>query len=120
MISIKEFELIRCIGKGGFACVYQARHLKTGKEFAIKTIDKVLMNKSQMKERVQNEIIIQARLDHPSILVLHEAFEDKNFVYLVLELCRNGELRSYLKSTGKLVDKEGINYHLYYFKFIIM
>jgi len=106
MISIKEFELIRCIGKGGFACVYQARHLKTGKEFAIKTIDKVLMNKSQMKERVQNEIIIQARLDHPSILVLHEAFEDKNFVYLVLELCRNGELRSYLKSTGKLVDKE--------------
>jgi len=32
------------------------------------------------------------KLDHPNILRLIDYFEDKKYVYLVLELCTGGEL----------------------------
>nr|CAG4638347.1 EOG090X03P9 [Cyclestheria hislopi] len=45
--------------------------------------------------------MIHSRLRHPSILQLHTFFEDNDFVYLVLDLCENGELQRYLKALGQ-------------------
>ncbi|KAL2099347.1 hypothetical protein ACEWY4_005827 [Coilia grayii] len=66
-------------------------------EVAIKTIDKKAMHKAGMVQRVINEVEIQCRLKHPSILELYNYFEDSNYVYLVLEMCHNGEMSRYLK-----------------------
>merc|ERR1719270_1015198 len=52
-----------------------------------------------MNERVRQEVGIHARLKHPAIVELKTFFEDADFVYLVLELCHNGELAKYLKNT---------------------
>ena len=52
-----------------------------------------------MNERVRQEVGIHARLKHPAIVELITFFEDASYVYLVLELCHNGELASYLKNT---------------------
>ena len=61
-----------------------------------------------MVARVRNEVEIQSRLKHPTILELYNYFEDSNYVYLVLELCRNGELGRYLRTSGRrLTEEEG-------------
>ena len=52
-----------------------------------------------MNERVRQEVGIHARLKHPGIVELKTFFEDASYVYLVLELCHNGELARYLKNT---------------------
>ena len=52
-----------------------------------------------MDERVRQEVGIHARLNHPSIVKLISYFEDNTYVYLVLELCHNGELARYLRNT---------------------
>lgn len=49
-----------------------------------------------MKERVKNEVELHIQLKHPSILELYDYFEDDRYVYLVMELCQNGELYRYL------------------------
>ncbi|XP_064636787.1 serine/threonine-protein kinase PLK4-like isoform X2 [Lineus longissimus] len=95
---IEDFEVHELLGKGGFACVYRARSIRTGQEVAIKMIDKKLMRAANMVERVKKEVEIHSRLKHPSILELYSYFEDANYVYLVLELCHNGELYRYLKT----------------------
>jgi len=53
-----------------------------------------------MVDRVNQEVGIHARLKHPAILELYTCFEDTNYVYLVLELCHNGELQRFLKTQG--------------------
>ena len=63
-------------------------------------INKKLMQAAGMVNRVRQEVAIHSRLDHPSILQLHAFFEDDDFVYLVLDLCENGEFQRYLKSLG--------------------
>uniref|UniRef100_A0A672IKJ8 Serine/threonine-protein kinase PLK4 n=1 Tax=Salarias fasciatus TaxID=181472 RepID=A0A672IKJ8_SALFA len=95
--KIEDFKVLTLLGKGSFACVYRAKSVKTGLEVAIKTIDKKAMHKAGMVQRVTNEVEIQCRLKHPSILELYNYFEDSNYVYLVLEMCHNGEMSRYLK-----------------------
>ncbi|XP_030574885.1 serine/threonine-protein kinase PLK4 isoform X2 [Archocentrus centrarchus] len=95
--KIEDFKVLTLLGKGSFACVYRAKSVKTGLEVAIKTIDKKAMHKAGMVQRVRNEVEIHCRLKHPSILELYNYFEDSNYVYLVLEMCHNGEMSRYLK-----------------------
>lgn len=52
-----------------------------------------------MEERVRQEIAIHYQLKHPSIVELYTFFEDKYYVYLILELCDNGELQQYVRKS---------------------
>jgi len=61
-----------------------------------------------MVNRVKQEVSIHSRLKHPSILQLYTFFEDENYVYLVLEICKNGELQRFLRTTAsRLSEMEG-------------
>ncbi|XP_007908878.1 serine/threonine-protein kinase PLK4 isoform X2 [Callorhinchus milii] len=96
--KIKDFKVLTLLGKGSFACVYKAKSVSTGVEVAIKMIDKKIMHKVGMVQRIRNEVEIHCQLKHPSILELYNYFEDNNYVYLVLEMCHNGEMSRYLKN----------------------
>ncbi|XP_015593483.1 serine/threonine-protein kinase PLK4 [Cephus cinctus] len=95
--QIEDYEVLNLLGKGGFASVYRAKCLRSGIEVAIKMIDKKLMKAAGMVGRVHQEVAIHSRLKHPAVLELYTFFEDTNYVYLVLELCHNGELQRFLK-----------------------
>lgn len=58
-----------------------------------------------MSNRVRQEVEIHSRLKHPSILELYTFFQDQNYVYLVLELCHNGELHRYLKQSMRPMNE---------------
>ncbi|KAJ7392984.1 Serine/threonine-protein kinase plk4 [Desmophyllum pertusum] len=103
--SIEDFQVLELLGKGGFACVYRACCIATGQEVAIKMIDKKAMKTSGMVTRVINEVEIHCQLKHPTILELYNYFEDANYVYLILEMCHNGEINRYLKKTGRPVGE---------------
>ncbi|KPP71419.1 hypothetical protein Z043_109678 [Scleropages formosus] len=98
---LQDFKVLNLLGKGSFACVYKAKSVNTGLEVAIKMIDKNAMHKAGMAQRVSNEVEIHCRLKHPSILELYSYFEDSNYVYLVLEMCHNGEMSQCLKNRKK-------------------
>ncbi|XP_074848041.1 serine/threonine-protein kinase PLK4 isoform X6 [Carettochelys insculpta] len=104
--KIEDFKVGNLLGKGSFAGVYRALSLKNGLEVAIKMIDKKAMHKAGMVQRVQNEVKIHCQLKHPSILELYNYFEDSNYVYLILEMCHNGEMSRYLKNRMKPFSEE--------------
>lgn len=100
------------LGKGGFASVYRAQCLRTGHQVAIKEIDIWLMKKQNMIDRVRQEVKIHSQLKHPSVLELYAFFEDDRHVYLILELCHNGELLQYLKRNGNKLSEIDARYIL--------
>lgn len=110
--SIKDYNVYEQLGQGGFAQVYRAQVKESAKEVAIKMIDKKIMKASRMTTRVEHEVQIHYQLKHPSILELYTFFEDKNYVYLVLELCNNGEMQRYLKSRQKSFDEDETRHFL--------
>lgn len=46
---------------------------------------------------LENEVRIHKQLDHPNIIKLHEYFIDQDRYYLVMELCKGGELYQFIK-----------------------
>ncbi|XP_066537419.1 serine/threonine-protein kinase PLK4 isoform X2 [Hoplias malabaricus] len=112
-VKIEDFKVLTLLGKGSFACVYRAKSVNTGLEVAIKMIDKKAMQKAGMVQRVINEVEIQCRLKHPSILELYNYFEDSNYVYLVLEMCHNGEMSRYLKDRKKPFTEEEVRHFMH-------
>ncbi|MPC11220.1 Serine/threonine-protein kinase PLK4 [Portunus trituberculatus] len=97
-----DFDVGEQLGKGGFATVYQAQCCKTGRDVAIKKINKSQITAGGLINRVRQEVTIHSRLCHPSILQLYTFFEDQEYVYLVLELCVKGELQKHLKNLGRV------------------
>lgn len=55
---------------------------------------------------MKNEIQLHSKLDHPNIIKMYGHFEDDVSHYMILELCEQGELFTYLKSKGCLKDDE--------------
>ncbi|XP_042540744.1 serine/threonine-protein kinase PLK4 isoform X1 [Dipodomys spectabilis] len=111
--KIEDFKVGNLLGKGSFAGVYRAESIQTGLEVAIKMIDKKAMYKAGMVQRVQNEVKIHCQLKHPSILELYNYFEDNNYVYLVLEMCHNGEMNRYLKNRRKPFSENEARHFMY-------
>ncbi|KAI9293126.1 kinase-like protein [Neoconidiobolus thromboides FSU 785] len=97
--QISDYKVYKLLGKGGFAKVYYGINRKEGKKLAIKVLKKKEVNKNDSaKLRVKKEIKIQNFLKHKNILKIFTFFEDKQNIYLTLELCPYGDMLQYLKS----------------------
>eukprot|EP01065_Artemidia_motanka_P025039 TRINITY_DN2993_c6_g1_i1.p1 TRINITY_DN2993_c6_g1~~TRINITY_DN2993_c6_g1_i1.p1 ORF type:complete len:446 (+),score=147.69 TRINITY_DN2993_c6_g1_i1:99-1436(+) len=80
------------LGEGAFAKVYLALDTKTGREHAIKRIDKERLKEENMDDQMKREIAVQRMLEHENCVRLYEVFETPKHIFLVLELVRGGEL----------------------------
>lgn len=101
--TIKQYKLLKTIGKGNFARVMLARHLPTGIEVAIKIIDKTQLNSNSL-EKLFREVSIMKLLNHPNIVKLYEVIETEKTLYLVMEYVNNGEVFEYLVKNGRMKE----------------
>ncbi|ESO90137.1 hypothetical protein LOTGIDRAFT_218210 [Lottia gigantea] len=102
---IGKYRLVKTIGKGNFAKVKLAKHVPTGREVAIKIIDKTQLNPSSL-QKLFREVRIMKMLDHPNIVKLFEVIETEKTLYLVMEYASGGEVFDYLVAHGRMKEKE--------------
>lgn len=103
--QIGKYRLLKTIGKGNFAKVKLAKHVPTGKEVAIKIIDKTQLNSSSL-QKLFREVRIMKMLDHPNIVKLFQVIETEKTLYLVMEYASGGEVFDYLVTHGRMKEKE--------------
>ncbi|TSL04309.1 Serine/threonine-protein kinase MARK2 [Bagarius yarrelli] len=102
---VGKYRLLKTIGKGNFAKVKLARHVLTGKEVAVKIIDKTQLNSSSL-QKLFREVRIMKLLNHPNIVKLFEVIETEKTLYLVMEYASGGEVFDYLVAHGRMKEKE--------------
>jgi len=102
---IGKYRLLKTIGKGNFAKVKLAKHIPTGKEVAIKIIDKTQLNPGSL-QKLFREVRIMKTLDHPNIVKLYQVIETEKTLYLVMEYASGGEVFDYLVLHGRMKEKE--------------
>lgn len=86
--TMRRYARGRFLGKGGFAKCYEITDLETKQTFAGKIVPKSLILKQHQREKMTSEIAIHKSLDHANIVGFHGFFEDDDFVFVVLEICR--------------------------------
>ncbi|XP_070972752.1 MAP/microtubule affinity-regulating kinase 3-like isoform X1 [Oncorhynchus clarkii lewisi] len=102
---VGNYRLLKTIGKGNFAKVKLARHILTGREVAIKIIDKTQLNPNSL-QKLFREVRIMKLLNHPNIVKLFEVIETERTLYLVMEYASGGEVFDYLVAHGRMKEKE--------------
>jgi len=96
------------LGRGGFSIVKKATNRDSGDVFAIKIIEK----KEQTEEELNllhREIDIMRKLKHKNIIGLFEVYDEKDHIYLVMELVTGGELFDQIVSRGTYSEADAAN-----------
>ncbi|XP_060808995.1 serine/threonine-protein kinase BRSK2 [Amyelois transitella] len=102
---VGPFRLEKTLGKGQTGLVKLGVHCVTGKKVAIKIINREKLSESVLM-KVEREIAIMKLIEHPHVLGLSDVYENKKYLYLVLEHVSGGELFDYLVKKGRLTPKE--------------
>ncbi|OHS98713.1 CAMK family protein kinase [Tritrichomonas foetus] len=94
----RGFILDEKLGSGAFAEVWLAHHESSQKNVAIKVVTKNSVRQSINKRRLENEIMIQSKINHPFIAPLYYSTENFLNYYLIMEYVPCGTLLSHIKS----------------------
>ncbi|CAH9105803.1 unnamed protein product [Cuscuta europaea] len=89
----KRYTLGKLLGHGQFGYTYVAIDKSAGDRVAVKKIEKNKMLLPIAVEDVKREVkILKALTGHENVVRFYNAFEDADYVYIVMELCEGGEL----------------------------
>lgn len=102
---VGPYRLDKTLGKGQTGLVKLGIHCVTNQKVAIKIINRSKLSDSVL-QKVEREIAIMKLIEHPHVLGLFDVYENKKFLYLILEHVSGGELFDYLVSKGRLSMKE--------------
>jgi uncharacterized protein (TIGR02145 family) len=104
--NIGKYKIIRLIGEGGMASVYEAEHEMLGTQVAVKVLNPVLSANAQIRERFMNEAKLMASFNHPNITRIIDFDKQPHQLSIVMEFLEGEDLNDKIKRYGPLSQKE--------------
>lgn len=107
------YEMGEELGSGQFAIVRKCKEKSSGVEYAAKFIKKRRLSSSRRgvsREEIEREVNILREIQHSNIITLHDIFENKTDVILILELVSGGELFDFLAEKESLTEEEATQF----------
>ena len=78
--------------------VYEATQLSLDRKVALKIVSPGLSADGAFRARFQKEGLVQARMEHPNIVTVHEAGEEGGLLFLAMRLVRGSSLKDMLRN----------------------
>lgn len=104
-----RYEVVKRIGTGGMADVYQGKDHKLKRLVAIKVLKIEFSKDISFVKKFQTEAEAAAGIMHPNIVNVYDVGEDSGYNYMVMELVEGITLKDYIEKKGRLNDKEVIS-----------
>ena len=81
------------ISSGSDSTIWYVRDNKFKKKFAMKQISKLKSLHENSYKDIINERTLLSKLDHPFLVKMNFSFQNENFLYMISDLMRGGDLR---------------------------
>src|SRR5438128_1472933 len=95
-----RFEIVRLIGSGGMAAVYEAQHTDLKKRVAIKALFPSVGRNPEARTRFLREGEVASRIRHPHVVDVTDVGSEGGVAFLVMEFLEGEDL-------GALIEREG-------------
>lgn len=105
-MSEADFEMITIIGKGAFGEVILVRHRKNANYYAMKKLRKADMLRKEQVNHAWSERHVLVAANHPFVCQLCYSFQNKDYLYLVMEFLPGGDLMTLLIDRDTLVEEQ--------------
>jgi serine/threonine-protein kinase len=106
---IGRYDIEHVLGEGAMGVVYEGNDTRLHRKVAIKTILKSALDSDSAKEysmRFAREAQAVARLNHPNIVQVFDFAEEGDVAYIVMELVRGRELKTFFAAGERFELKE--------------
>src|SRR2546428_5431672 len=107
--TVGPYRILEELGRGSMGRVFKVEHKLTQRLEAMKVLERGRPDAPEQAERSLREIRVQARLDHPNIAAIHNAFWAGDNLVLVMELIEGSSLRRLLEA-GRIPMTTALNY----------
>uniref|UniRef100_A0A672PXS0 protein kinase C n=1 Tax=Sinocyclocheilus grahami TaxID=75366 RepID=A0A672PXS0_SINGR len=105
-LGLKDFDLLRVIGRGSYAKVLLVRLKKTDRIYAMKVVKKELVNDDEDIDWVQTEKhVFEQASNHPFLVGLHSCFQTLSRLFFVIEYVNGGDLMFHMQRQRKLPEE---------------
>ena len=111
MSLVEHYRLIRFVGSGGFAKVFQGvpdRTMRESESVAVKIFTEGALDQADFVARIGREVALCQKLDHPNIVRIMKADEQNKLHYIVMEFVNGETLRQRMKQ-GRMEIPEAVN-----------
>lgn len=95
--QLDDFEILRLIGRGGMARVYEARDVRLERPVALKVMSAELIDDDELRARFFREARAVANLDHPNIVSVYRFGEGPRLYYIAMKFLDGRTLLNVLK-----------------------
>ena len=106
--SFEGFDDFTLIGRGGMATVWRARQVALDRPVAIKILDPEQCRDDEDIDRFQSEARAAARMSHPGIIQVYDAFYRDGRFCFVMELVEGETVGTWLRRAGRLSVEEAL------------
>ena len=100
-----KYEIIREVGSGGMAVVYEAVQKTLDRTVALKVVHQNFVHDREFIQRFIKEARVAASLNHPNVITIHDVDSIDQFHYMTMEYLDGEPLSERIRSRGQL----GIN-----------
>ena len=90
---VGKYKIVRSLGSGGMADVYEAEDPSLGRRVALKVLPPELTRNKQLIQRFEKEVRAAASLNHHGIVTVFEVGEHDGLHYYSMRLLTGGDLR---------------------------
>lgn len=100
--TIRGFQILRELGRGGMGKVYLAEQTSLKRQVALKVLDTKRTSDPAFVSKFVAEARAAAKLSHPNVVHVFDVEQDGGTYYYAMELMHHGSLEAWLKKNGKM------------------
>lgn len=104
-VDTQRFRVLRVLGVGAYGVVRLVQDLRTGEKFALKQMKKSAIKLKNERTRLYAERHVLAGVVSRHVVKLECSFQDKDYLYQVLEYLPGGDLMTHLVSCGQFSEE---------------
>lgn len=103
---IDRFEIVREVGQGGFATVYEATDTLLHRRVALKVAHPEAIVSPALRRRFLREAEVAARAVHPNLVTIHDLGETRGLTFIAEEFCSGGTMAAASRGSKPLTPVE--------------
>jgi serine/threonine protein kinase len=106
--ALGPYRIDREIGRGGMGVVYLAEHLHLNRMVALKVLGEQLSADEPFRQRFLRESRVAASLDHPNLVIVYDAGQVGDLLYIAMRYVEGRDLREILNEKKRLSPDEAV------------